>query len=179
MEQIITEVVLDNKAMVKRVKVLISFVLMQLFFVVLLYFLEGGYKSETAGIFLAVLFASTLLMVVRIIAREPWKIVFAADQIRLHYLFVTKAVSSYDLSAIDFLVVQKKPAKQKLVNQHLYGAPYLAIQMTLGDRLLQIVPMYMGANNNHDQPGHRKQLEDFLDRLLQANVLPEVPFKKH
>lgn len=175
MEQLVTEVVIQNKAMLKRVKALLSFVFMQLIFIVALYVLQKGNRSETAGVLLVILVLSCLLMVVRIIAREPWKIVFAADQIKLHYLFVTKTVSSYDLKAIDFLVVEKKPAKQKLVNQHLYGVPYLTIQLTIGDRLLHIVPMYVGANNNQDLPAHRKQLEDFLDRLLQANVLPEVP----
>lgn len=178
MDQLITEVIIDNKAMIKRVKTFMSFVLMQLVFIVVLYFLEGGYKSETAGVMLGLLALSCVLMIVRIIAREPRKIIFTADQINLHYLFVTKSVSSYELSAIDLLSIKKKPAKRKLVNQHLYRAPYITLQMTLGDRLLHLVPMYFEAQNNLDTPGHQKMLEGFLDRLLNANILPEVPVKR-
>ena len=146
MDQIITEVIIDNKAMIKRVKTFMSFVFMQLVFIVVLYFLEGGYKSETAGVLLALLAISCVLMIVRIIAREPRKIIFTADQINLHYLFVTKSVSSYELTAVDLLSIKKKPAKRKLVNQHLYRAPYITLQMTLGDRTEQ--PRYTSASKN-------------------------------
>ncbi|MEM6376642.1 MAG: hypothetical protein AAF705_00380, partial [Bacteroidota bacterium] len=122
-----------------------------------------------------ILILSVLMMVVRIISREPWKIVFTADRVDLYYLFVKKSISSYELSAIDLGLIESGFSKQTLVNKHLYKAPYIAINAQFGSQQLHLLPMYFGAKNNKDLPGNRKILEQFLDRLLAGKVLPEVP----
>ena len=178
MEQLITEVVLRNKAMIKRTTSLVSFALMQLVFIVVFAFVFNDDRNETTLALLVILILSILMMVVRIIAREPWKIVFTADRIDLYYLFVKKSVSSYDLSAINLGVIKSGFSKQQLINKHLYKAPYLAISLHLGAQQLHLLPMYLGAKDNKNVPENQKLLEQFLDRILMGKVLPEVPVNR-
>jgi hypothetical protein len=92
---------------------------------------------------------------------------------------VKKTVSVYELKSINLLVIHKRLRKSVLINQHLYPAPYLTLQFKFRERFLHLVPMYLGAKNNKDLPGHQKLLQAFLEKLLKAEVIPTVPLNTH